>query len=230
MRRADSVAFMGGAHVFPGGSVDPGDRLADPHATCDGVDAAIARMPDVDAGTAIAYHAAAIRELHEEAGVLLARGPHGAQRLALDALAFFAHWVTPDIEIKRFDARFFAAIVPEGQEAVHDDREASGGGWFDPADAVSRCRAGEVALPPPTWTTLRTLERFSSVDEVMAWARARIVTRVQPGFLERGGETMLTLPGDPLHPEAADGDVPKETRFVLDQGRWRAIGSGDPRS
>ena len=162
VRRADSVAFMGGAHVFPGGSVDPGDRLVDPNAACDGVEAAIARMPDVDPGTAIAHHVAAIRELFEEAGVQLARGPAGAKRLALDALAYFAHWVTPDIEIKRFDARFFAALVPEGQEPSHDSREASASGWFDPTDAVARCRAGEIALPPPTWTTLRTLERFSS--------------------------------------------------------------------
>jgi hypothetical protein len=162
--------------------------------------------------------------------VLLARGPEGAKRLALDALALFAHWVTPDIEIKRFDARFFAAVVPAGQEAAHDARESSDSGWFDPAEAVARCRAGDIALPPPTWTTLRTLERFSSVDEVMAWARTRRVTRVQPGFIERAGETMLTLPGDPLHPVPPDGDVPAETRFVLDQGRWRAIGSGDARS
>ena len=39
-------------------------------------------------------------------------------------------------------------------------------------------------------------------------------------------QTMLTLPGDPLHPATPDEDVPVETRFVLDQGRWRAIERG----
>jgi len=204
---------MGGAHVFPGGSVDPGDWLEDARARCDGVDGAIARMPDVDPATAIAYHVAAIRELSEEAGVWLARGPENARRLALDALAYFAHWVTPEIEIKRFDARFFAAVMPAGQEAAHADGESTGSGWFDPAGAVERCRAGEIALPPPTWTTLRTLERFSSVDEAMAWARTCPVARVQPGFITRGGHTLLTLP-----------DGYPETQFVLEQGRWRAIG------
>jgi len=210
--------------VFPGGSVDPADRLDDPHAVCDGVEAAIARMPDVDPATAIAYHVAAVRELFEEAGVRPARGPEG--RLALDSLAYFAHWVTPDIEIKRFDARFFAALVPTDQEAAHDARESSDSGWFDPAEAVARCRAGEIALPPPTWTTLRTLERFPHVDAVMEWARTRTVSRVQPGFIKRSDETFLTLPGDPLYPATSDGEVYAETRFVLDRGRWRAIEVG----
>jgi 8-oxo-dGTP pyrophosphatase MutT (NUDIX family) len=187
---------MGGAHVFPGGSVDPEDRL-DPCAVSDP-----ARMADVDAATAIAYYAAAVRELHEEAGV----------RVAPDALAYFAHWVTPEIEIKRFDARFFAAVLPPGQEAAYADGESSGGAWFDPADAVARCRAGEIALPPPTWTTLRVLERFSSVDAVMAWARTCQVSRIQPEFVKRGDTAMLLL----------HEDFP-ETRFVLDRGRWRAI-------
>lgn len=186
--------------MFPGGSVDPGDRL-DPRAVS-GMDEAVARMRDVDAATAIAYYAAAVRELLEEAGV----------RLPIDALAYFAHWVTPEIEIKRFDARFFAAVLPDGQDAAHAGGESTAGAWFDPADAVARCRAGEIALPPPTWTTLRTLERFMTVDEVMAWARTCPVNRVQPDFTTRGGESMLTLPAGFA-----------ETRFVLEQGRWRAI-------
>src|SRR5919206_4061813 len=73
VRRSDSIAFMGGAHVFPGGRVDDDDQLDDVDALSDGAAAAAARMPDVPPGIAVAHHVAALRELFEEAGVLLAR-------------------------------------------------------------------------------------------------------------------------------------------------------------
>jgi len=33
---------------------------------------------------------------------------------------------------------------------------------------------------------------------------------------------MLTLPGDPTYPTIEGWEVPEETRFVLQDGRWRA--------
>jgi 8-oxo-dGTP pyrophosphatase MutT (NUDIX family) len=245
VKRHDGVAFMGGAHVFPGGRVDAADHLDHPERICDGVHDASSRMPDLDARDAVAHHVAAIRELFEEAGVLLAR-PAGAPRLgaarhdlasgaitmqafaereeirlALDELAVFAHWVTPEIETKRFDTRFFAAAVPAGQDAVHDDSETTQSDWLAPAEAIERCRRGEIALPPPTWTTLRQLSRFASTAEVMTWARSACVVRVQPGFVKTPDLTMLTLPGDPTFP-AVEGFEAEETRFILENGRWLA--------
>src|SRR5258705_13989526 len=73
VRRSDSIAFMGGAHVFPGGRVDSTDYLDDIGAISDGAGAAAARMSDVPTTEAAAHHVAAVRELFEEAGVLLAR-------------------------------------------------------------------------------------------------------------------------------------------------------------
>src|SRR5689334_19033895 len=73
VRRHDRLRFMGGAHVFPGGSVDDTDfpsRTAD---VCDGIETASMRMPDIPPELAVAFHVAAVRELFEEAGVLLAR-------------------------------------------------------------------------------------------------------------------------------------------------------------
>ena len=255
VRRHDSVAFMGGAHVFPGGRVDAADRLDDPDTLCDGVAEAATRMPDVAPADAVAHHVAALRELFEEAGVLLARDADGAMvgvhdgadrlrsyraelaarattlrdvaererlRLALDMVTPFAHWVTPEIEIKRFDTRFFVAAAPVNQDAVHDDVETTGSLWLDPTDAVDWCRRGAIALPPPTWTTLRTLEKFPTVEAVVTWARARTVVRLEPGFIRRGDSALLTLPGDPLYPAILGLEVPAETRFVLEDGRWRA--------
>lgn len=246
VKRHDNVAFMGGAHVFPGGRVDEADRIERPERVCDGVAEVVARMPDLAVADAVGHHVAAIRELFEEAGVLLAR-PAAAHRLrgvrhqlasaaltleelaqrerlrlALDDLVVFAHWVTPEIEIKRFDTRFFVACLPHNADAVHDEGETTHSEWIDPEDAIERCRRDEIALPPPTWTTLRTLSKLSSADEVMRWARRQRVVRIEPAFIATDAVTMLTLPGDPTFPPVDGFETPEETRFILSDGRWRA--------
>ncbi len=65
VQRSDSIAFMGGAHVFPGGRVDAADHIEDVDALSEGMTVAIARMSDVSAGVAVAHHVAALRELFE---------------------------------------------------------------------------------------------------------------------------------------------------------------------
>jgi len=256
VRRHDRVAFMGGAHVFPGGRVDDADDLTDPARCCDGVGNAVARMPNRTEAEAVAFHVAAIRELFEEAGVLLARDGRGIVagdardehrlaacrrellehrltigelaerehlRLALDALALFGHWVTPDIETRRFDTHFFFAVAPDVQEAAHDEQETTAGTWMYPQEALERCLRGEIALPPPTWTTLRAMSDRIDVADAWAWAASHPVPRVQPRVVEGGdGTRIIALPGDPLCPPV-DGFDAQERRFVLEKGRWRPI-------
>jgi 8-oxo-dGTP pyrophosphatase MutT (NUDIX family) len=260
VRRHADTAFMGGAHVFPGGRVDEGDHGAD-EAWCDGIAHAAQQLADLAAGEALAYHVAAARELFEEAGVLLARQTagdfvslagadihsrfkqdrsdvHGGTttlravierehlRLALDALVRFAHWVTPPIDTRQFDTRFFMTRVPPHQTPAHDDTETTDSVWLRPADAIARSQRGDIVLPPPTWTTLRELEPFTSVEDAIAWARRRAVVRRMPVLLEQDGRRMLLLPGDPLHPDPAGAEPPVETRFVFTDRRWRAERSG----
>ncbi|MEZ5288615.1 MAG: NUDIX hydrolase [Vicinamibacterales bacterium] len=152
---------------------------------------------------------AGVRELDEEAGV----------RLGVDDLIPIAHWVTPEIEIRRYDTRFFLALMPEGQQARHDGSETTELVWATPADATARCRDGLIMLPPPTWTTLRLLERHPTLDEALQWARTRPIARVQPGFVRTADESVLTLPGDPSFPTIDGWEIPDETRFVLREGR-----------
>ena len=258
VRRHEDTPFMGGAHVFPGGRVDRADRLVSGDRWCEGVSHATAQLRDLPEVEAVAFHIAAVRELFEEAGVLLARGATGDYvsladadahgrfnqyrtdihsgasslqgvvekehlRLALDSLVMLAHWVTPPVDTRRFDTRFFLARMPPQQIPAHDETETTHSAWIRPADAIARCVRNEIVLPPPKWTTLRELEPFSSVDEVIAWARRRRVTRRLPLVLQQDGRKMLLLPGDPLNPEPPVEDPPLETRFVLVDGRWRAV-------
>ena len=143
-------------------------------------------------------------------------------RLALDALVLFAHWVTPPIDTRQFDTRFFMARVPPHQTPAHDDTETTHSLWTRPADAIAQSIKQEIVLPPPTWSTLREIESFESVKDALAWARRRTVIRRMPKAIEQDGHRMLLLPGDPLHPDAAGDDPPLETRFVLIDRRWRA--------
>ena len=188
IKRHDQVAFMGGAHVFPGGRVEANDQRVQPDA-----------IGAVPAG----HHAAAVRELAEEAAIVL----------PLDALTPFARWITPAIETKRYDVWFFVARAPEDQQAAHDTHEAVDSVWIGPSEAIERCRRGDIALPPPTWTTLRMLERFRNVDDVLAWARTRTVAPIQPDYATRDGVDMLTMPDE----------IASERHFRLSDGRWRPV-------
>jgi hypothetical protein len=76
-------------------------------------------------------------------------------------------------------------------------------------------------LPAPTWTTIRELEPHASVDQALAWAKARRVVRRMPILVEEGGRRMLLLPGDPLHPDRGADEPLRETRFVQEQNHWR---------
>ena len=248
VRRNDSVAFMGGAYVFPGGRVDDADAVSDP-TVVNGLEA-VSRCADLGRDGEVRYRMAAIRELLEEAGVLLATrdgvpvdgatvaalraaqakgeplarlaATHGL-RLALDAVMPFAHWVTPPVEIRRYDTRFLMARVPRGQDGSHDQGETTALEWLRPAEAVARGARGEILLPPPTWTTLKRLARFASVDEAWRWAAQTPIVRIEPGFSRQGGVTRLMLPGDPTYP-LPDGLEPLEdTRFELAGGAWRPV-------
>ncbi len=201
---------MPDAFVFPGGAVDPSDR--------DDASAVLA-TPDRDELEATTLRFAAIRELFEEAGILLATDSAGAAavldaerlddlrresmgeapfgtvlaranlRADLQALTYYSNWVTPASEPIRFDAHFYLARAPEGQVAVADAVEVHDGVWLQPADALAAGERGEITLRFPTRKHLERLARFTDLDALFAHARARSVMPVRP--VERDDGTFV---------------------------------------
>jgi hypothetical protein len=44
--------------------------------------------------------------------------------------------VTPEIETRRYDTRFFVARMPDGQTAKHDESETTALEWLSPSEAI----------------------------------------------------------------------------------------------
>jgi len=101
-------------------------------------------------------------------------------RLAGDALAYLAHWVTPEPEPRRYDTRFFLARAPEGAECDAHGAEMTDALWCHAAEVVERFNRGEMKMLPPTVHTLRRLAGFASVDEALAAFRDAAVPCITP--------------------------------------------------
>ena len=239
LERHGSIAFPG-ATAFPGGVVDPGDA-----------DAPGARLPAAQRWAppgegdrppeALAYWVAALRELLEETGVLLAardgrllEGPLAPELAALrarvaagepfgrvlaaaglvpatEALFYFARWITPVTNPRRWDTRFLVGRLPAGQEPVADGTETVSCAWMSPRAALAAYEAGRIVLIPPTVRTLDDLARFPSIDAVLADAAGRVVRAVTPELVQDGSLTAIRYPGNAAPPR----------RLVLQGGRWR---------
>ncbi|WP_439662700.1 NUDIX hydrolase [Lentzea sp. HUAS TT2] len=213
LRRVKGMAFAGGMTVFPGGGVD--QRDADTSVAWAGPPPQWwAEIFDVDAATARAFVCAAVREMFEESGVLLA-GPDAtsvvadttdfaqarqqlvdreislAQFLAAnnlvlraDLLRPWANWVTPYEEPRRYDTRFFVAALPSGQKADGETTEASDAAWQTPEAAIQDAQEGRRMLMPPTWRTLDEVGALGSVEKVMAEERS--VEKIIPKLIRDG--------------------------------------------
>ena len=118
------------------------------------------------------------------------------------ALTPYARWVTPEMESRRFDTRFYIAVLPEGQTGSHDGTETTSATWPRPADAIESMFAGRIKLAPPTVRTLQWLGQFEDTGSVIADALSRKPPLVRPLLVTGNNGWFLALPGDPEH--AAD--------------------------
>ena len=251
VRRHGNSGVLGGAHVFPGGKLDALDRQVD-LAALDQPPAHLHRalnQPDLDAATAAGLHIAALRETFEECDLLLGRGvdPDVLRQvrerisagqgfvaalgqlgvpLATSALAPWSRWVTPrvpSITNKRFDTRFFVAEAPAGQDARHDNHEATETVWLNPREGLRQYWDGLIDLAPPQIMSLSQLARFDSVATLMGLARARPPALIEPEPFDQDGQRVICYPGDPRH-SIAEPVWPGPTRLTYRNRRFEPEG------
>ena len=102
--------------------------------------------------------AAAVRETAEETGIAV----------DADVLVPMTRWVTPFGLPARYDARFFAAIVPPGTEVTRASDEVAEWAWLRPSDALEGMAAGRLAMWQPTVVTLQQLEPIEDAGSLAA--------------------------------------------------------------
>jgi 8-oxo-dGTP pyrophosphatase MutT (NUDIX family) len=128
-------------------------------------------------------------------------------RLATDRLTYFSHWITPVAAPKRYDTRFFAAIVPQHQQPLHDAQELIDTVWVRPAEALERDRAGTLSLRTPTIATLRQFDAARDCAGLLcALGSQKEIRAILPAVGADGGRV---LPGEPGYAEAVSNPAAK---------------------
>lgn len=198
--------FVGGAYVFPGGGVDPDDgpddafRHAAIRESFEEAGLLLARRRD---GSMVSFEASdvaarfAAHRIEVDHGRMTLAALCALEELhpATDSLVSISRWVTPLGAPRRYDTRFFVARAPEGQVALHDDREVVDHLWIRPADALARHDEGRFQLILPTRRTLEELASFDRVDDALAQMSGRDEPEVIAPTMEVTGTTaVIELP------------------------------------
>ena len=126
---------------------------------------------------------------------------------AYDALYYIAYWVTPRVQKKRFSTRFFLALAPTGQQAVHDDGELTDSCWMTANDILEAGQRGEMQLMYPTVSTLSAIAKYHSVDGIIEWAHWRGQSgeaRMLPAFVAVDGRDTVVMPDSQHYPRDFD--------------------------
>lgn len=215
VERAKAMVFAGGALVFPGGRIDPGDHV----------------LADLlDAGEDGPARIAAIRETIEEAGLPVGLAPlpsdaalaalraslhagiplgealaEAGTALDLAALHPFARWLPDHVGMRIFDTRFYLARLPaDAPCATVDETENVRLLWSTAAQVLADADAGRARIIFPTRRNLERLARFASFEEAVADAQAHTIRTITPHVEERDGVRHLCIPGDLGYPVTSE--------------------------
>jgi 8-oxo-dGTP pyrophosphatase MutT (NUDIX family) len=209
VERARAMAFAGGALVFPGGRIDPGDHMlaalypGDP----DDIAARIAAVRETleEAGVAVGLDVdpAAIPELKHR---LYAGEPMGALideaggTLRLDDLVPFARWLPHNVTHRVFDTHFYLARAPRGAAPVVDGNENVRAFWTTARDVLDAADAGDVTIIFPTRRNLERLALFGSFEDAVADAARHPIRTITPWIETRDDGQHLCIPDDLGYP------------------------------
>jgi 8-oxo-dGTP pyrophosphatase MutT (NUDIX family) len=116
----------------------------------------------------------ALRETSEETGVVLTERD----------LHPWAHWITPEIEPRRYDTTFFVAATPDDQEAADISGETDHADWSTPGEALAAQRTGRISMLPPTMSILIEPADLATVADVINQTIDRTIEPVLPQLVE----------------------------------------------
>lgn len=197
VRRASTLAFYGGAWVFPGGRIDDADHDVS--------------ITDSERALQAAAIRAAARELQEEAGLVVEPS----------ALAYFARWLTPPGRTRRFDTFYFSTLSPSGEVQV-DRGEVDDHRWMKPIDALEAHEQSEIELPPPTFVTLVSLVPFATAAEAH-----RVLPERGTHFIPRPCTTaegiVYLYPGDTGYETSDPTASAPHHRLIALGPKWRYV-------
>lgn len=139
--------FMPNRLVFPGGAVDPADKVAAAASEPDPATLALLERR-AKARLARGLVMAAARELEEETGLTLGRPPR------LDAIRYLCRAVTPPQSPIRFNARFLLVAAEAASGVAADSRELGQVRFYPVAEAL------ELGLMEVTREVLLRLQAY----------------------------------------------------------------------
>ncbi len=149
-------------------------------------------------------------------------------------LGYWAHWITPSAERRRFDTRFFVAALPLGQTPEREPTETADARWMRPREALAAQRRGEMFLPPPTLRTLEDMQGRGSVEDLMALMEEQAPFAIMPKLQPLAEGMAVLLPWDRDYP-GAEGDaldlalpqghpfLESPSRIVFDGQGWSSV-------
>jgi 8-oxo-dGTP pyrophosphatase MutT (NUDIX family) len=130
--------------------------------------------------------------------------------LRADLLRPWAHWITPEWSVRRFDTRFFIAALPAGQQTRDVGGEADRVVWLPVTEALDMYRSGSLTMMIATASNLRDLAPHQDVSSAMAAPRRIRPIEVRPVFGDAGLELVYddgngAVPTSALVAPLADG-------------------------
>lgn len=140
-------------------------------------------------------------------------------KVAADQLAYCAYWLTPPGLAKRFDTRFFMALLPAGQTAIHDGVEAVEHRWMRPVDAIDP--ANRLTLVNATRKILQSIAHFETAQACIDYARQqRHIPLVMPRLADGPQGQRPVMPEEAPYAEIAriDPDGAGHARYTLEPG------------
>ena len=214
--RHHEIDFASGALVFPGGKVDQDDFDAGLRAHCGAADAfddkelalrvASIRESFEECGILLAREKGSAEFVSADRLQQLEGWRHRfnngdatmlqfaeAENLdfAVDALGFFAHWITPEMMKKRFDTYFYMARAPQDHVALHDGGESVDSVWITAKQALADADANNRTVIFPTRMNIEKFAKHENVEDALA--NCGDVVTVTPFIEQEGEKTFLRI-------------------------------------